>query len=172
MLLLPVVLPSSASYPLAVLSLPVVLLWSASKPTAVLLGPVLLKSASSPRTVFWFVKQPSWQTARACGESAKQASTSGMRRKARRGERFIKFLNGRIVVFICAECCKNLANLARRIGSRALRVRCSKAKGCGDGSEPKHRVQRASHMQSLCSARGPLPYTTHRFIVLHNLCRF
>src|SRR6266852_2880657 len=100
MLLLPVVLPSSASYPLAVLSLPVVLLKSASKPTAVLLRPVLFKSASSPRTVFWFVKQPSWQTARAAGESAKQASTNGMRSNARKGERFIEFLNGRVVVFI------------------------------------------------------------------------
>jgi hypothetical protein len=43
-------------------------------------GPVVLfKSASSPRAVFWFVKQPSWQTARACGESPKQPSVSAMR---------------------------------------------------------------------------------------------
>src|SRR4030095_3107445 len=35
---------------------------------------VRLKSASSPRTVFEFVKQASWQTAPACGGSAKQAS--------------------------------------------------------------------------------------------------
>src|SRR2546426_12311768 len=62
---------------------------------------VLFDSASSPRTVFWSVKQPSWHVARACGESAKQASTSGMRRNARKGDRFIKFLNGRVVVFIC-----------------------------------------------------------------------
>jgi len=37
------------------------------------------------------------------GESAKQASTNGMRRNARKGARFIKFLNGRVVVFICVE---------------------------------------------------------------------
>ena len=78
---------------------------------------VRLKSASSPRAVFWFVKQPSLQTASACGESAKHASKNGMRRNARKGERFIKFLNGRVLVFICAEFCKNLANLARRIGT-------------------------------------------------------
>ncbi len=40
------------------------------------------------------------------------------RRNARKGERFIKFLNGRGVVFICAEFEKNLPNLARRIGTR------------------------------------------------------
>ena len=67
---------------------------------------VRLKSASSPRTVFWFVKQPCWQVARACGASAKQVSTNGMRRNARKGERFIKFFNGRVVVFIRAGCKK------------------------------------------------------------------
>src|SRR5437667_2688289 len=99
----PVVLLESALEPTAVFSWPVLLLKSASKPNAVLLGPVLFKSASSPRTVFWFVKQPSWQTARAAGESAKQPSANGMRRNARKGERLIKLLNGRVVVFICAE---------------------------------------------------------------------
>ena len=39
-----------------------------------MLMPVLFTSASSPRTVFSLVKQPCWQTARACGESAKQRS--------------------------------------------------------------------------------------------------
>src|ERR1700719_3636824 len=39
---------------------------------AVLAPPlVLFISASSPRNVFWLTRsQPSWQTARACGESA------------------------------------------------------------------------------------------------------
>jgi hypothetical protein len=86
-----------------VLKPPVVLLKSASKPIAVLSPPRLFMSASSPRTVFWFVKQPSWQTARAAGESAKHASTNEMSRNARKGERLIKFLNGRVVVFICPE---------------------------------------------------------------------
>jgi hypothetical protein len=62
---------------------PVVLLPSAEAPMAVLKLPVvLLRSASSPRTVFPSVKQPSWQTACTCGESAKQASRSGMRTSA------------------------------------------------------------------------------------------
>src|SRR5437879_11427669 len=61
---------------------------SALKPVAVFSLPVVLfKSSSSPKTVLSLVKQPSWQVARACGESAKQASTSGMR-------------TGRIVVFL------------------------------------------------------------------------
>src|SRR6266496_562801 len=86
-----------------------VLLWpnvfdeSAKEPMAVLPMPmsVLFMSASSPRTVFSLVKQPSWQTARIWGDNAKQASTSGMRNKPRRkGERFIRFLNWRVVVFI------------------------------------------------------------------------
>ena len=85
---MPVVLLKSALTPMAVLSMPVVLLKSALKPMAVLSRPVVLfKSASSPRTVLSFVKQPSWQTARACGESAKQPSVSAMR-------------TGRIVVFL------------------------------------------------------------------------
>jgi hypothetical protein len=60
--------------------MPSVLLKSALKPIAVLAMPtVLLKSASSPRRVLLFVKQPSWQTARACGESPKQPTVSAMR---------------------------------------------------------------------------------------------
>src|SRR5262249_38936407 len=35
---------------------------------------VLFTSAFSPRAVLAFAKQPFWQAARACGESAKQAS--------------------------------------------------------------------------------------------------
>ena len=66
---------------------------------AVLSKPVvLLKNASSPRTVFRIVKQPSWQAPRACGESA--SHPRAMRRNARKGERFIKFLNGRVIVFM------------------------------------------------------------------------
>src|SRR5437016_13714463 len=108
---------------MAVLPLPNVLLISALKPTAVLSVPALFTSASSPRTVLPFVKQPSWQVARACGESAKQARASGMSSKgSRQNERFIKFLDGRVFVFICAKGCKNLADSARRIGSRNLEV--------------------------------------------------
>src|SRR5207302_2273076 len=56
--------------------------------------------ASSPRTVFSFVKQPSWQTARAWGESAKQASTSAVRNKPyRKGDRPIDFPKCRVVIF-------------------------------------------------------------------------
>ena len=61
---------------MAVLLLPVVLLRSASKPIAVLAPPVVFESASSPRTVFSLVKQPSWQTAWAGGDSVKQVSVS------------------------------------------------------------------------------------------------
>ena len=43
---------------MAVLVLPVVLLFNAEAPIAVLPGPVLFKSASSPKTVLLFVKQP------------------------------------------------------------------------------------------------------------------
>ena len=88
-LLLPVVLLNERMQcRMAVLREPVVLLTERVKPMAVLSLPVVrLKRASSPRTVFWFVKQPSWQTARACGESAKQPSVSAMR-------------TGRIVAFL------------------------------------------------------------------------
>ena len=93
--------------PVAVLLKPVVLLRSALKPTAVLLSPVVLfKSASSPKTVFSFVKQPCWQVARACGKSAKQASTSGMTSKTSgQDERFIGLFDATVVVFICARFC-------------------------------------------------------------------
>ncbi|PYL05628.1 MAG: hypothetical protein DME34_10975, partial [Verrucomicrobia bacterium] len=85
MLLKPVVLPKSALAPMAVFALPV----------------VLFRSTLSPRDVLSLLRlQPSWQTARASGESPNQASMNGMRRNARKGERFIKFLNGRVVVFI------------------------------------------------------------------------
>jgi len=57
-------------------------------------------SASSPRTVLLLVKQPSWQVARACGASAKQASRNGMRRNEPKSERFIELFSGRVVVFI------------------------------------------------------------------------
>src|SRR5438477_213242 len=96
-----VVLPPSASKPVAVFSLPLLLFESAKVLTAVLPKPVvLLRSASSPRTVFSFVKQPSWQTARTWGESAKQASTSAVRNKPyRKGDRPIDFPKCRVVIF-------------------------------------------------------------------------
>src|SRR5205823_818787 len=59
-LLVPVVLLSSASAPLAVLKPPVVLLESALRPTAELLTPVVrLKSAESPSAVLPFGYPPS-----------------------------------------------------------------------------------------------------------------
>src|SRR4030095_14369355 len=80
--------PCSAPAPVAVLNLPVMLVVSARAPVAVLPLPVVLfTSASSPRNVLLRASQPSWQTARACGESAKQPSVSAMR-------------TGRIVVFL------------------------------------------------------------------------
>ena len=52
-------------------------------------------SAFLPMAVLSFPKQPSWQTARALGESAKQLSTNSVRKNASRaGGRFIEFLNG------------------------------------------------------------------------------
>src|SRR6266436_565266 len=96
--------------------MPDVRLSSALKPIAVLSSPVVLfKSASSPRTVLSLVKQPSWQVARACGESAKQTSTNVMRRNSLKGKQLFEFLSAKVVVFIWAEDCKNLADLARRI---------------------------------------------------------
>jgi hypothetical protein len=50
--------------------------------------------------VLSFVKHASWQVACNLADSAKQAATNGMIRNARKGERFIKVANGRIVVFI------------------------------------------------------------------------
>ena len=50
-----------------------------------------------------FVSGCNHETLALAAESAKQASTIGMRRNAPKGERFIKFLNGRGVVFICAK---------------------------------------------------------------------
>ena len=93
----------SALKPVAVLSVPVVLLNSAEAPVAVLKLPVvLLTSALSPRTVLLFVKQPSWQTARAVGESSNDnASVKAMRTKPRRhSRRFIGFLMYEVFIFI------------------------------------------------------------------------
>ena len=103
----PVVLDKSASTPVAVFQLALRLFLSASEPTAVLLTPEWFKSASSPRKVFALtVSQPSWQTARAIGESPKQARASGMSSKASgQDSRFIECFNERVVVFICARFC-------------------------------------------------------------------
>src|SRR5262249_29140200 len=77
-----------------------------------------LKSVSLPRTAFWFVKQPSWQTAPACGESPEYARPSEMRSKPnRQRDRGINFICG---VFIgsallsfelCAHCSDERAGL-------------------------------------------------------------
>src|SRR5215471_15912920 len=73
-------------------------------------------SASSPRNVLpVLVSQPSWQVARACGESEKQMRTSGRRNASRTGDWFIECFNGRVVVFISGENCKNLAILSSRL---------------------------------------------------------
>src|SRR5262249_7313697 len=99
---LPVVLLKSTEVPLAVFAKPVVLLTSARSPIAVLSEPVLFTSASSPRTVLLFVKQPCWQTARACGASANHATMKAVRKKPfRRGDRLIEFLMRE--VFICIK---------------------------------------------------------------------
>src|SRR5881394_2139870 len=79
---------------------------------AVLNEPVLFRSASSPRTVLLFVKQPSWQVARACGESANNARASAVRNKPyRKGDRFIEFLVSEVFVFI------NNLSFSRRVSS-------------------------------------------------------
>jgi hypothetical protein len=61
--------------------LPVPLLFKSAKaPTAVFWPLRLFKSASSPRAVLLSVKQPSWQTAPACGacETEKPAILSAI----------------------------------------------------------------------------------------------
>ena len=75
--------------------------------------PLLFKSASSPRTVFSFVKQPSWQIARACGESAKQTRATVIR-------------TGGMLVFISGEFRQNLASL--RDNSPQARIADSSSK--------------------------------------------
>src|SRR5215813_4571009 len=69
---------------------------------AVLKAPVVrAKSASSPRTVFSVPMQPSWQRARACGESASKLKLSAIpvrRTPLRKGDRLIKFLSDRVVM--------------------------------------------------------------------------
>src|SRR5436190_271787 len=124
MFLLPLVRLTTALNPNATLWLPVVLELSAIerliadgrvvaaaagaiqrlKTDSRVLTPASFKSASSPKTVFWSAKQPSWQVACACGQSGKQARTSGMISKAKgQCERFVECFNGRVVVFICVE---------------------------------------------------------------------
>jgi hypothetical protein len=93
---------------MAVLKLPFMLLKSARKPTAVLSIPVSPMSASSPRTVFWFVKQPSWQVARACGASANhtKARTNRISRNtSRTGDQPTEFVVGEVFVFIMRRFC-------------------------------------------------------------------
>src|SRR5689334_13602298 len=73
-------------------------------------------SASSPWTVLSSVKHASWQVARASPENAKQATASGMSSNANeRCQGFTEYLDGRVVVFICAEDCKTLARLSSSI---------------------------------------------------------
>src|SRR5262245_17250925 len=111
-------LSASAPPPILVLKLPSIFENSERQPSAVFPAPVvLLIRASSPRNALKRLEsQTRWQTARACGERAKQPTASGMSSKAsRKGVRFIESFGGIIVVFIRAEHCKNLAFLSRHI---------------------------------------------------------
>src|SRR4029077_7903759 len=96
----PVVLAPSAAPPTATLKLPVVTAASALSPTAVLLNAVLAGfSALFPSAVELPV-QSLGHCALSGGDSAKQANTSGMRRRAsREGDRPIDFLKCRVVIF-------------------------------------------------------------------------
>src|SRR5215831_11824122 len=104
---------------MAVLSFPRVLLYSASAPVAVLRSPsvsvnrvfapravlnpavVSFKSASKPRKVFSRLPHPSWQTARACGASAKHAPMNAIKQKPpRKGDQRLEFLVIELLVFI------------------------------------------------------------------------
>src|SRR5260370_555952 len=93
------VLPS----PVAVFCLPVVRLKSAPAPRPVLLEPVeTLWRAPFPSPVLALNLVSS--AARTVGESPKQASTSGMRRRAsREGDRLIDFFKSRVVIFCFFE---------------------------------------------------------------------
>src|SRR5882724_2117557 len=78
-------------------------------------------SASSPRTVLSFVKQPCWQVAPASGEAAKQASASGMSSKVSgQDERFPERFNGMVVVFIRARFCTFALHKAMKIDKMGL----------------------------------------------------
>src|SRR4029453_7512870 len=95
---------------MAVFQLMFALFLSALQPTAVLLTPEWFKSASSPRKVLKLTaSQPSSQAARACGESAEHASTSGMRTPAtapnRPDRRLVEFLVDEVFVFIKEPFC-------------------------------------------------------------------
>src|SRR6266480_2991216 len=95
---------------------------SAPKPMAVFWKPPLFKSTSSPRTVLRPVKQPSWHTARACGENAKQASASGIRRKpSRKGDRPINFICEVFIFFsFVARANHSLAGSLSRMQARGF----------------------------------------------------
>src|SRR5262249_28244260 len=85
----------------------------------VLKAVVLLTSASSPRKVLKLtVSQPSWQVARACGDSAKQASGMSSKDPQR-----IRFRDVKVVVFIWADDCKNGPASQGESGRRHSRVR-------------------------------------------------
>src|SRR5438477_12622839 len=98
---MPVVLKTSASYPVAVLKLPVVLESSALQPMAVLPWPVSPGSALTPSAVFARLESQicgHCALARCEGTSHATASASALRRKPiRKGERFIDVLTGRVV---------------------------------------------------------------------------
>src|SRR4051794_4406078 len=103
----------SALLPMAVLSLPIVLVEIARYPTAVLFWPVvLLSSAKSPKAVLALPSHICGHWASVAGESAKQASTNGMRKNVGKGERFIECFSETFVVFMCAEDRKNPGRLS------------------------------------------------------------
>src|ERR1043166_767608 len=133
---LPLVLFSSAESPTATLTEPLVKFFKASLPMATLNGSpaVTFKSALSPRIVLSCAKQPSWQTARACGESAKQTRVSGMSsRVIERYWQIMERLSGRADLFISAEDCKKLALLSS-ILLKALAISVAVFWAANDGS--------------------------------------
>jgi len=66
------------------------------------------------------LRQPSWQVARAFGDSAKQTNTNEMRRNAPKSGRFIQFFDGRVVVFIKRNHTKSRLGLARQKNRNSL----------------------------------------------------
>jgi hypothetical protein len=121
---LPVLLVKSAVAPIAVLPVPDEFVWNASSPRAVLV-----------------LSQIWGHCALASRESASHAKAmaSALRRKpSREGEQFIGFLNGRVVVFICAEDCKNLALLSIKDSEQSTATHCGAAEMEGWLVEPLH----------------------------------
>src|SRR5438876_235657 len=90
---------------------------------SMMLLPVVRFSPALLPTATWSLLVVLRPTARAAGESAKHASTNGMRRNAcRKGKRFIRFLNGRVVVFIMRRVLKKSGHLGKTNWDAVIRV--------------------------------------------------